>query len=302
MTETNAFEIDHLTMTYGLVRALDDVSLTVPAGSVVGLIGRNGAGKSTAIRCLLGLQRPTAGTIRVLDHDPRRLPVAVKQRIGWVSDAPPAFPSATAGDLLSFCAPLYPRWNARLEHELVARLRIPVDERLSSLSLGQQRAVALTLALCPRPDLLVLDEPAANLDAVIRREFLHRVLDLVAEEGRTVLFSSHNLADVERIADRVIFLDRGRVLLHAPLDQLQERTRRLRIQFPGEAPASVDVPGAVATRRSGREVLVTVNGYDESLPGAVATRLGARVDVHPVSLEDLFIDLVGDDDATHRAA
>jgi ABC-2 type transport system ATP-binding protein len=302
MSDETAFSFEGVTKRFDELDALTDVTLAVPRGSVVGLVGRNGAGKTTAIRCLLGLQRPTRGSVRLLGHDPRRLPVAVKQRLGYLSDAGVPFPSARPEDLLRFCAPLYPRWDHRLEHDLVARFGIPLHTRLSKLSPGQQRAVALALALCPRPDVLVLDEPAANLDAVMRREFLQQVLELVAEEGRTVLFSSHDLNDVERIADRLAILHQGRLLLHASVDELQERTRRLRLRFPGEAPLRVEIPGAVCTRRSGRELLVTVDRHDDAMVPALERRLGAQIEVRRLRLEDLFIDLVGGADEVDEAA
>jgi len=154
--------------------------------------------------------------------------------------------------------------------------------------------VALMLAVCPQPELLILDEPAANLDAVMRREFLETVLSLAGDANRTVIFSSHILSDVERIADRVAILHRGRLLIERPLDELKEQVRRLRLLFDGGSPEHLDVPGLLAVRRSPREMLLTVIGYDQEAINRLAETLGARIEIQALNLEELFIDLVGE--------
>lgn len=280
--------------------ALDAVSLALPRGSVIGLIGRNGAGKSTLIRCLLGLERPSTGQIRVFGEDPMQLSIAAKQRLGVMLDGGVPFASATPDQLFDFSAPLYPRWDHRLEAALRARFRIKGGEPLGATSLGQQPAVAL--ALCPRPDLLVLDEPAANLDPVLRQEFLSEVLGLVAETGRTVVFSSHNLGDVERVADHIALLHDGRLLLHRPTEDLRERVRQLRFIFPHEAPATIPLSGALAQRRSGRELLLMVDGFDEADLAGLTQTTGAHIEVARVGLEQLFVALAGGDAADRPEA
>ena len=282
---------DRVSKRYGNTNALSSASFSIPAGSVVGLVGRNGAGKSTALRCLAGLARPSAGSVRLLGVDPASMSAAIKQRVGFMAEQALPFPAATAAELIRFCQPLYQRWDKSVEQEMIKRFQVNVDRKLAKLSMGQQRTVALLLALCPRPDVLVLDEPAANLDPVMRREFLNEILGLVSEQGRTVILSTHAMGDVERIADRVLFLDQGRVLLHRPLDELKENIRRLRLIFPGDAPSSVDVPGMLKGQRAGREWLITVDGFFDELPAQVAARTGAQVDVQAVGLEDLFLDL-----------
>jgi ABC-2 type transport system ATP-binding protein len=297
-----AFSFEAVTKRWKAIEALRGLTLTIPRGSVVGLIGRNGAGKSTAIRCLVGLQRPTSGAVRLLGEDPWAMSPESKQRIGYVSERPIPFPGATAEDLIGFCVRLYPRWDAELAGNLLARFAIDPRRPYRELSLGQQRAVALLLALAPRPEVLVLDEPASNLDPVMRRQFLDEVLDLVADPGRTVLFSSHNLADVERVADRVALLHEGRLLLARETDELKERTRRLRLIFSAEAPAVLPIPGLVCLRRAGTEVLATVEDYRDDLPARLTRETGARVEVSPLPLEELFIDLVGEHAPARAAA
>jgi ABC-2 type transport system ATP-binding protein len=297
-----AFSFEAVTKRWKAVEALRGLTLTAPRGSVVGLIGRNGAGKSTAIRCLAGLQRPTSGTVRLLGEDPWAMSAESKQRVGYVSERPIPFPSATAEDLMGFCARLYERWDAELAGNLLARFSVDPRRKFRDLSLGQQRAVALLLALAPRPDVLILDEPASNLDPVMRRQFLDEVLDLVADAGRTVLFSSHNLADVERVANRIALLHEGRLLLDRETDELKERTRRLRLIFRSEAPAVLPIPGLVCLRRAGSEVLATVEDYRDDLPARLTRETGAQVEVSPLPLEELFLDLVGERAPARAAA
>lgn len=218
-----AFRFIGVEKRFGESRALRGLDLTVPVGTVLALVGRNGCGKSTAIRCLLGLERPDAGRVELLGEDPWSMGPGTKRRLGYLSERGVPFPWASAEDLTSFCAPLYPRWDGALQAELLARFRIDPRRALKTLSLGQQRAVGLMLALCPCPEVLVLDEPAANLDPVLRRVLLETVKALAAASRRTVLFSSHVLTDVARLASRVAFLHEGRLAVEGETAVLAER-------------------------------------------------------------------------------
>ena len=296
-----AFRFENVHKRFGRTEALRGFSLSVSKGGVVGFLGRNGAGKTTAIRCLVGLQRPDQGRVEFLGAEPWDMGVAVKQRLGYLSERGVPFPWATTEDLVALCKPLYPQWDSALEKDLLERFRIDRTKKLKALSLGQQRAVGLLLALCPRPEVLVLDEPAANLDAVVRREFLEHILDLVGSEGRTVFFSSHILSDVERLADRIALIGDGKLVLERGTDELKEQVRRLRLVFAGDVPADLKVAGAVRVRRQGREALVTVDGFGEGTAERVARETGARVEVQAMGLEELFIDLAGGDAAGKAA-
>jgi len=288
-------EFDRVGKRFGKTDALTELTLSVPRGTVVGLVGRNGAGKSTAIRCLVGLQKPTQGTVRLFGKDPWDLDVSDRQRMGYLSETEIPFPSTTPHDLIRFCRPLYPQWNSAIEENVIDRFRIDVKKKLRTMSLGQRRAVGLLLAICPRPEVLVLDEPAANLDAVLRREFIDQVLELVAEADRTVFFSSHLLSDVERVADRLALVHAGEILLYQEIDQLKENVQRLRIVFPEEAPTDVRIPRALRVRNHGREALATVVGYSQDTVKQLERDIGATIETHTLGLEEMFIDLVGDD-------
>lgn len=293
---------------FGDVDALRGLDLSIPRGGVMALLGRNGAEKSTALRCLMGLERPDRGQLSLLGHDPLTLDVLMRQRIGYLSEDGVPFPSSTADELIRFCAPLYPHWSRALEQKIVSRFQIDSRRKLSDLSLGQRRAVGLLLAVCPQPELLILDEPAANLDAVVRREFLDIVLGLVDDDDhnddvrRTVIFSSHILSDVERIADRVAILHRGRLLIERPLDELKEQVRRLRLMFAGAPPERLELSGLLSLRRAGNEMRATVIGYDDDAIENLAADLQASVEVQQLGLEELFIDLVDDGDSAAVAA
>ena len=302
MTNEASVELEGVTKFFRDVPALRGLDLTVPRGCVLGLLGRNGAGKSTALRCMAGVERPDAGTVRVLGLDPLRLDVAARQRIGYLAETGVPFPAARVSRLIDLCAPLYPRWNDDLQNEMLSRFGISPRARLNELSLGQQRAVGLLLAVCPEPELLILDEPAANLDTVVRREFLETIIGLVGEGDRTVIFSSHILTDVERIADRIAVVHHGALRLEGALDDIKDAARRVRFTFAGEPPATLALPGLVALRRGGRELLATLIGYDEAETARVAAALGAHVEAQRVGLEELFIDLEGAHGIADRSA
>jgi ABC-2 type transport system ATP-binding protein len=300
-TEAPAVELSGVTKRFPKVIALAGLTLTVPKGRVLGLLGRNAAGKSTALRCLVGLERPDSGDVRVLGLDPSKLDVAARRRIGYLAEQEIPFSGASVERLIDLCAPLYPDWSRDLEQQILDRFRIDPSRKLRVLSHGQKRAVGLLLAVCPQPELLILDEPAANLDPVVRRELLEAVLSLVGGGDRTVIFSSHILSDVERVADHVAILHHGQLLLERPLDDLKEQARRVRLVFQDAAPERITIPGAVAIRRSGRELLATVVGYDAAAIARLAASWDAQAEAHPVPLEELFIDLVGEGDGATRA-
>ena len=288
---------------FGRTEALRGLDLDVPRGSVVALLGRNAAGKSTALRCMAGLERPDAGSVTVLGLDPRTFDVPQRQRVVYLPETGVPFPGARVRELIALCAPLYPRWDFALQDRMLAQFGVAPDRKLRELSLGQQRAVGLVLAVCPQPELLILDEPGANLDTVVRRELLEAVMRLIGDGERTVVISSHMLGDVERVADRVAIMHAGQLILQAPLDELKERSRRLRFSFPAAPPETLALPGLVSLRRGARELLATVVGYDDAATEGAAAALGATVEAQPIGLEELFIDLVGEHGlATRRAA
>ena len=213
------------------VTALDRVDFSVPEGAVYGLVGRNGAGKSTLLRMLPGLMQPSQGDVRVFGLDPWKHSVEVKRQLGYLSESEVHPPSLRIRQLAELHASVYPRWDSVMAAKLLDQFGLSDKSQLGKLSKGQQRQVGLMLTVCHRPPLLVLDEPAAGLDPATRREFLEVIINLLSEAGSTVLFSSHILSDLERVADHLAVLHQGMMLLQKPLDEIKESICRATIEL-----------------------------------------------------------------------
>ena len=210
----------------GGVTALDRVDFFVPEGAVYGLVGRNGAGKSTLLRMLPGLLQPSKGEVRVFGLDPWQEPVEVKRQLGYLSESEAHPPTLKVRHLTELHASVYPKWDPAMATRLLEQFGLRPEYRLSRLSKGQKRQVGLMLTVCHRPRLLVLDEPASGLDPATRREFLEVIIRLLVDTGSTVLFSSHILSDLERVADHLAILHQGYMLLQKPLDEIKENICR----------------------------------------------------------------------------
>jgi ABC-2 type transport system ATP-binding protein len=284
MSESPALEATGLGRRYGSHWALHDCTLTIPAGSVTALVGPNGAGKTTLLQLAVGLIEPAAGTIRVLGHDPRAEPLAVLPRVGFVAQDHPLPRRFTIGETLRLGHALNPSWDDAVAERRVDELGLSRRQRVGTLSGGQQAQVALTLALAKRPRLLLLDEPVASLDPLARREFLTGVLQAVTETGITVVLSSHIVADLERICDRLIILANGRTQLVGPIEEILAAHRLL--TGPRTDAASVArVHEVIRESHTERQttLLVRANGhlYD------------ACWEVHEVDLEEIVLAYLG---------
>jgi ABC-2 type transport system ATP-binding protein len=239
---SNALETTNLSKHYRHTWALQDCTLSVPAGRVAALVGPNGAGKTTLLHLLVGLQEPTAGEARVFGFLPRTQPKEVLPRLGFVAQDTPLYRNFSVADLLTFGSKLNPHWDDALARTRIEMLGIPLHRPAGKLSGGQQAQVALVLALAKRPEVLLLDEPLASLDPLARREFLHTLVDAVAETGLTILLSSHIIGDLERICDFLIILSASRVQLAGDLQTVTKEHKRL--TGPRQ---SVDAIGSVHT-------------------------------------------------------
>ena len=274
---------------------LDGVSFTMGMDEVVGLTGRNGAGKTTLLRIAMGMLAPHAGSVRVFGLSPVEDPVEVKRRIGYVAEDQILPPSASIAELISFHAWLFPRWDRGLERDLLDRFRLSTKSRIRALSKGQARQVALLLAICRRPELLILDEPAGGLDPAARREFLEASIQLLNREGSAILFSSHIMPDIERIGARVVLLDEGKVRLDMALDRMREDVCVVMVPKTSVAGASVleQVPGCLGVR----SVFDAWHAVFDGAPDVVTSRLNGTVDQGQLQcvrapLEELFVELV----------
>ena len=290
--ETAAIVIEGFTKRYGARDAVHDLSLQVPAGCIFGLLGRNGAGKSTTIKSLLNLVRPTAGRLRVLGLDSAADSVAIRGRVGYLPEEPCYYPWMTVSEIVAFNAAFYDTWDASLAASLLERLELPRERRLKELSRGTQAKVGLAMALAPRPELLILDDPTSGLDPVVRREFLEAVIANVQAEGGTVFFSTHLLHEMERVADEVAILHEGRLLVRASLETLKKSTRQIRVVYPETVPQTFPLPGLLRVDRNSHQAVLTVSAFDESMPATLRGHGAESVEVIDLSLEEIFVETV----------
>jgi ABC-2 type transport system ATP-binding protein len=268
--------------------SLENIHLELPTGSIMGFIGANGAGKSTTIRILMGLVHQDAGSVRVLGHSMPADQAAAKLDIGFVSEDMRLYGAATLAWHMDFLRPIYPRWDQTYAMELARRFDLKPQQKIKGLSHGQRVKAALLLALARRPRLLVLDEPTTGLDPVARMEVLGELMDVLADEDRTILFSSHNTLDVEQISDQITFIDRGRIIDSDDKEAFLDRWRRLRLVLPpdGVVPR---LPGVVEVGGSGRLPVLTTNRFEPAMVSA-CNDLGATVQaVDTMTLEEIFV-------------
>jgi ABC-2 type transport system ATP-binding protein len=269
---------------------LDDVSLSIPKGAVLGLVGRNGAGKTTLMRILVGLLMPESGSAIVLSELALQLTDATKTRLGYVSQKPEALNWMTVESMLQFVASFYPRWDHDYMWNSLIRWEIQPSQRLAKLSPGERQRVALIRVLATCPELLILDEPASALDPVARRDFLREIALRAGEAGTTVLFSTHIVSDLERIASHVCFLHEGKLLLNTAMDDLKETHARLSLSREAAVGMDQPLPGEIARRRrpdGGVSIVLTRAGFTPWPAAAMAS--GGMLE--PMNLEDLFIEI-----------
>ncbi|APW60784.1 ABC transporter ATP-binding protein [Paludisphaera borealis] len=286
-------EVSGLSRRFGRSLALDGVQLDVPRGLVFGLVGENGAGKTTLIKHLLGLYRAQTGTVRVLGGDPVTQPVEVLSRIGYLSEDRDLPDWMRISELLNYLRAFYPTWDVALADRLRNDFDLDPQARIKSLSQGQRARVGLVGALAFRPDLLVLDEPSTGLDPIVRRDILAAIIRTIAEEGRTVFFSSHLLDEVERVADSVALIDRGRIVLSGPLDEIKRSHRRLTLRFDESQPQPPALAGTVVCDGFGRDWTAVCPGPIEAVAMQAAGLGGRIVEDQTPSLDEIFVAQVG---------
>lgn len=293
-----AIAIRGLTRTFGRKRALDQIDLRVPRGSVFGLVGENGSGKTTLIKHVMGLLKAQTGTVRVFGLDPVRDPVGVLSRVGYLAEDNDLPGWMRIDELLRYTQAFYRDWDAAYAEDLRRQFGLDPTARVKNLSKGQKARAGLIVALAHRPELLVLDEPASGLDPIVRRDILGAVVRTVAVEGRTVLFSSHLLDDLERVADHVAMIRDGKVALCGTLDEVKYAHHQLTLRFDDPCPQPPRLAGALSWRGGGREWTALCRGPLEKLhEGAVA--VGASiVDTRSPSLDDIFVAEVSSTAAT----
>ena len=286
-------DIHKVTRRFGAITALDEVSLHVPRGTVFGLVGVNGAGKTTLLKHVLGLLKAQTGRVRVFGLDPVADPVGVLSKIGYLSEEKDLPDWMRLDELLHYSRAFYPRWDDRYAEELRQTFELDRAKRVKQLSRGQRARTGLLVALAHRPEILVLDEPSTGLDPIVRRDILAAIIRTISEEGRTVLFSSHLLDEVERVSDYVTIIDEGRIILCDGLDRIKDSFRCLTVRLDAPQSHPPAIAGALSWKGAGYEWTAVCNGRPDALQQAAA-EAGARIVEQRVpSLDEIFVAQVG---------
>ena len=287
---TDAIVTERLTKHYRGRRVVDSLSLRVPAGSVYGLLGRNGAGKSTAIKMLMGMVRPDSGTATLLGDEIGNVSNATRQRIAYLAEGHPLYGWMTIGQAVDFTRAFYPRWNDVLVDQILDHFQLSRKQKYRRLSRGQQAQVSLAIAVAPDPELLVLDDPTLGMDTVVRRDFLESLIQIIQLQGRTILFSSHILGDVERVADRIGIMIGGVLRVDCRTETFREAIRKIVLEFVGTPPETASIPGLVSCRQVGNNLELVLVGYDDAQREAVEQLRPRSIEVLDLNLEDAFIE------------
>ncbi len=278
-----------LTRRFGTKIAIDNLSLDIPQGGVFGLIGGNGAGKTTLIKHILGMLRAQRGTVRVFGKDPVADPVGVLGDIGYLSEDRDLPNWMRVGELMSYTQAFFPRWDERFAEELCDQFELDKRARVRDLSRGQRARAGLLVAVAHRPQLLVLDEPSSGLDPVVRRDILGAIIRTIADEGRTVLFSSHLLDEVERVADHIAMIHKGRIVLAGALDAIKQEHMRVTVRLGAGSSAPPQIPGEIARVGNGAEWTYVCGGNREQWQQSVASAEVEIVEESGLSLDEIFV-------------
>jgi ABC-2 type transport system ATP-binding protein len=268
---------------------LKDVSFEVSRGQVVGLVGKNGAGKSTLFDLLLGFAQPSVGSCQVLGEDCRALSAAARSRIGFVPQQDELSGLLTGIQQMALVAALHPRWNTSLVARLAHEWEVPLEQRIGRLSGGERQKLATLCALGHEPELLVLDEPAASLDPVARRKFMQEILAIAGDGARTLIYASHIIGDVERVASHLWLLREGSLVWQGDLDALKESVVRVHLRATEDLDPAFALPGQLRGSVQGRTASFTVSGWNDIALQVLRQRVMADVEVEPLGLEEIFL-------------
>ena len=287
----NIIETRQLAKSFTFQDVLTSVDLTIERGSVVGLLGTNGSGKSTLIKCLLGLLKASKGTAKLFGEDSWDLSSQAKARIGYVPQSPIFYPWMSALDVVDYIGAFYDSWDRPWTRELMKRWELPANDRASVLSPGQKQRLSMVVALGHRPELLILDEPVASLDPVGRRESLRQLIEVAQDGDHTMLYSTHILSDLERVASHVAILAGGKINCYDELDQLKDRFKRIRISAAEALPDTFSVPQSLRMTKAGNEAIVTLPNLSEELIQRLKQKWHCEISIEDLNLEEIFLEL-----------
>ena len=269
---------------------LDGIDLKIPRGSIYGLLGRNGAGKTTLIRILLGLEEPTRGQALVFGTEGRQLTARQKHNIGYVAEGHHLIGYYTSYKLMKTCQAMSSKWDTAVFDKLCDLFNIPMDRKIKQLSTGMRAQLNLALALAMNPELLILDDPTLGLDTIVRRQFLELAIEVIQKEGRTILFSSHILGDVERISDRIGVLVCGKLVIDCGLEGLKKKIRKFRVIFSDTPPQNLYLTEIIHAQQHGRELHLTAANWNTHKQKLIETFGPESMVEIPLSLEDIFVE------------
>jgi ABC-2 type transport system ATP-binding protein len=272
-------------------QVLNDISASVAAGSVIGVLGKNGAGKTTLLEVSLGFSPASGGSVALWGHESLTLPAPIKGRIGYVPQQDELIPLLTGNQQIALNAALHKSWDHELISKLAQEWEVPLDRRISTLSGGERQKISLLLALGHHPELLVLDEPLASLDPISRRQFLRQLLEITADQTRAVIFSSHIISDLERVANEVWIMRAGRMAWQGELDALKESVVRLHLRAKDNLPAPLGIANTLHEQVDGNTASISVSGWTPDAAASLASRLGVEIEVEPLDLEDIFVEM-----------
>lgn len=291
----NVIVTENLSKQYDNQRVLSGINMQVPKESVFAFLGPNGAGKTTTIKILTGLVRPTEGTVEVLGEKLGQGTGKYREKIGYIPDNPEIFNYMTVSELVGFCRPLYPKWDDKITDKVLEVMEISKTAKAKSLSRGQKAAVALALALGPRPELVILDEPATQFDPVKKKQFYSLLFKDVVGAGGTIFLATHQLNEVERFADYACFINKGKLVMVKPVDELKKSEKRIRVVFQGAEPAElINWPGVRRIDRQGKSVFVTVAGDFEDVWIKLNKYPHFALELIDMDLEDIFLEYAGE--------
>jgi ABC-2 type transport system ATP-binding protein len=286
-----AVQASHLRKSFGSRDVLQDLTFEVKSGEVIGVLGKNGAGKTTLLEIMLGYTTPSSGHVRIFGAESQSLPGNIKRRVGFVPQQDELLNQLTVAEQLRVIASFYPQWD----HELISRLcgawGVDPNARIKSMSVGERQKLSILLAFGHRPDLLILDEPVASLDPMARRQFLEQLVELSAEGQRAVVFSSHIVSDIERLASRIWILKEGRLFWEGDLESLKESISRLHIRFGGAAVPNFEIPGMINQRMQGQLAIAVVRDWTAAIQQTFEERYAVTVEQESLGLEEIFLEL-----------
>jgi ABC-2 type transport system ATP-binding protein len=284
-------QASNLSKAFGAKQVLRDMSFGVAPGDVIGVLGKNGAGKTTLLELMLGFSLPTAGAIRVFGHDSQSLPGNIKARVGFVPQQDELLDQLTVADQLRVIASFYSRWDSALIDRLCGEWGVNVRARIKSMSVGERQKLSILIAFGHKPELLILDEPVASLDPIARRQFLEQLLTLSTDEQRAIVFSSHIVSDIERLANRIWILKEGRLDWQGDLDSLKESIVRLHIRGSGQELPAFKIPGVLNVRRDGAFATAVVRDWTPEAHETLEREASVEIEVETLGLEEIFVEL-----------